>query len=138
VTAPTFSAVRAALATTLTAQIGLRATANRFAQVNPPMAVIMPVTGSFARYSVDFGGDVEYTVRAIVLVSEGDSLSGQDLIDGYVATTGSSSIWAAVKADPTLGGVVSSAAVMEATAYGLMNFSGIDYLAAHFIVSVYA
>ena len=137
-TAPTFSAVRAALASYLTSSIGLRATANRFAQVNPPMAVIMPVTGTFARYSVDFAGDVDYMLRAIVLVSEGDSLSGQDLIDAYVATTGASSIWAAVKSDPTLGGVVSSAAVQEVTAYGLMTFSGIDYLACHFIVSVYA
>jgi hypothetical protein len=136
-TAPTFSAVRAALATYLTTSTGLRASPNRFAQVNPPMAVIMPVTGTFTRYSVDFAGDVDYTLRAIVLVSEGDSLSGQDLIDAYIATSGPQSIWAAVKADPTLGGVVSSSAVQEVTAYGLMTFSGVDYLAAHFIVSVY-
>ena len=134
----TFSAVRAALATTLTTGAGLRASANRFAQVNPPMAIIMPTTGTFARYSTDFDGDADYTVRAIVLVSEGDSLSGQDLMDAYIATSGPSSIWAAVKANPTLGGVVSSAAVQEVTAYGLMTFSGIDYLAAHFVVSVYA
>ena len=137
-TAPTFTAVRTALAATLTSGIGLRATANRFAQINPPMAVIMPVTGTFARYSVDFGGDVEYMLRVIVLVSEGDSLSGQDLMDAYIATSGSSSIWAAVQAGPTLGGVVQSSAVQEVTSYGLMNFSGVDYLAAHFIVSVYA
>ena len=134
----TFSAVRAALAAYLTSSTGLRATANRFAQINPPMAVIMPVTGTFARYSSTFAGDVDYTVRAIVLVSEGDSLSGQDLIDAYVATSGPSSIWAAVAKDPTLGGVVQSAAVQEVTAYGLMNFSGVDFLAAHFVVSVYA
>ena len=134
----TFPAVRAALASYLTTATGLRATANRFAQINPPMAVIMPVTGTFARYSVDFAGDVDYTVRAIVLVSEGDSLSGQDLIDAYVSTSGTSSIWAAVAKDPTLGGVVQSAAVQEVTAYGLMNFSGVDFLAAHFIVSVMA
>ena len=134
----TFSAVRTALATYLTSSIGLRATANRFAQINPPMAVIMPVTGTFARYSVDFTGDVDFMVRAIVLVSEGDSLSGQDLMDAYVATSGGSSVWAAVAKDPTLGGVVQSAAVQEVTAYGLMNFSGVDFLAAHFIVSVFA
>lgn len=137
-TAPTFAAVRSALATYLTSSIGLRATSNRFQQINPPMAVIMPVAGTFARYSTDFAGDVDYTVRIIVLVSEGDSVSGQDLLDAYLATTGASSIWAAVKADPTLGGVVSSAAVQEATGYGLMNFNGVDYLAAHLVTEIYA
>jgi hypothetical protein len=135
-TQPTFPQVRQALATYLTTATGLAATPNRFAQVNPPMAVIMPVTGSFIRYSTTFDGETDYTLRVIVLVSEGDSVSGQDLIDGYLSVSGPQSIWAAVQADPTLGGKVSFAAVTEATGYGLMNFNGVDYLAAHLITSV--
>jgi len=132
----TFPAVRQALADRLASISGLRTTANRFAQVNPPIAVIMPQTGTFIRYSVTLDDQTEYNLRAIVLVSEGDSLSGQDLLDQYISQSSALSIWAAVEADPTLGGVVSYAAVIEATAYGLMNFGGIDYLAAHFIVNI--
>jgi hypothetical protein len=136
VTQPSFPAVRAALAAALTSKIGLRATANRFQQVNPPMAVVMPQTGTFIRYSATMDAETDYSLRVIMLVSEGDSLSGQDLLDGYLSPSGTSSIYAAVQADPTLGGVVSYAAVIEATAYGLMNFQGIDYLAAHLTVSI--
>jgi hypothetical protein len=46
---------------------------------------------------------------------------------------GPSSVWAAVKADSTLGGTVQDADVTEATGYGLMNWAGIDYLACHLI-----
>ena len=138
-TQPTYTAVRQALATTLAAQIpGLRTAANRNAQVNVPMAVIMPVTGSFASYSLDFQGSLRFLLRAIVLVSEGDSSSGMDNIDPYVATTGPQSVWAAVQADPTLGRTVQDAFVAEATAYGLMSWAGIDYLAAQFTVQVMA
>ena len=133
-TQPTFTQVRQALAAQLAAQIpGLRTVANRI-QVNPPAAVVMPVTGTFASYSQTMDGAAEYTMRAIVLVSEGDGTSGMDQLDPYIATTGSQSIWAAVQADPTLGRVVNYAAVIEATGYGLMTWMGIDYLAAHFIV----
>jgi hypothetical protein len=133
---PTFPQVRQALAATLTSGIGLRATANRFAQINPPMAVVMPQTGTFIRYSATMDSETDYSLRVIMLVSEGDSLSGQDLLDGYLSMSGPSSIYAAVQANSTLGGAVSYAAVVEATAYGLMNFQGIDYLAAHLIVSI--
>jgi hypothetical protein len=135
-TQPSFAAVRAALASYLTTATGLQVTPNRFAQVNPPMAVIMPVTGSFIRYSATFDDETDYTLRVIVLVSEGDSAAGQDLIDGYLSASGPASIYAAVQADPTLGGKVSFAAVTEATGYGLMNFNGIDYLACHLVTSV--
>ena len=135
-TQASFPAVRQALADTLTARIGLRATANRFAQINPPMAVIMPQTGTFIRYSTTMDAETDYSLRVIMLVSEGDSLSGQDLLDGYLSPSGASSIYAAIQAAPTLGGVVSFAAVIEAAAYGLMNFQGIDYLAAHLIVNI--
>lgn len=134
---PTFSAVRSALASQLSARItGLRAVANRNAQISPPAAVIMPVTGPFVRYSTTFQGSADLTLRVILLVSEGDSSSGQDLLDPYLATTGTQSVYAAVQADPTLGGVVDSATVVEATAYGLMNWAGVDYLACHFIATV--
>lgn len=136
-TQPTFTAIRAGLATFLQNSIsGLRATANRPLQVNPPMAVIMPTTGTFVRYSVSMDGEADYSVRVILLVALADSTSGEEALDPYVATSGPQSIWAAIQADTTLGGVVSFAVVVEGTAYGIMNMTGIDYLAAQFIVNI--
>jgi hypothetical protein len=132
----TFGAVRQALASYLTNTIGLRATANRLGQVSPPTAVILPVTGTFIRYSVTFDAETDYMLRAVVLVSEGDSASGQDTLDGYLSVTGTSSVWAAVQADPTLGQQVSYAAVVEASSYGIQNWNGVDYLGASLIVNV--
>ena len=125
---PTFPQVRAALAAYLTSSIGLRATANRFGQVNPPCAVILPETGRLISYAQTFDGETNYYLQAVLLVSEGDSASGQDLLDGYLSPTGNGSVNAAVQADPTLGGVVSYAAVIQATGYGIRNWNGVDYL----------
>ena len=134
---PTFAAVRAAVATYLANNIpGLRATPNRFLQVNPPMAVIAPQTGSLIRYSTTMDAETDYSLRAIILVSEGDSSGGQDLLDAYLSPTGPQSVYAAVQADTTLGGQVSYAVVVEATGYGLTNWNGIDYLACSLVLNV--
>ena len=134
---PTFPAVRAAVAAYLQNTItGLRATPNRFLQVNPPMAVIVPQTGTLIRYSQTFDAETDYNLRAILLVSEGDSTQGQDLLDAYLSPTGAQSVYAAVQADPTLGGAVSYCAVVEATGYGLTNFNGIDYLGVSLILNI--
>ena len=134
---PTFPAVRAAVAAYLQNTItGLRATPNRFLQVNPPMAVIAPQTGSLIRYGTTLDGETDYNLRAIILVSEGDSTQGQDLLDAYLSPTGAQSVYAAVQADPTLGGQVSFAAVVEATGYGLTNWNGIDYLACSLVLNI--
>jgi len=131
-----FPGVRQAVATYLTSTIGLRATANRFGAVNPPMAVIAPQTGSLIRYNVSTDGETDYSLRAVILVSEGDSASGQDLMDAYLSPVGANSVHAAVQKDETLGGQVSYCAVIEATGYGLMNWNGVDYLACSLILNI--
>ena len=133
---PTFGAVRQAVAAYLTSSIGLRATANRFGTINVPMAVIVPQTGSLIRYSVTLDAETDYTLRCVMLVSEGDSESGQGVMDGYLSPVGANSIYAAVQADPTLGGQVSYCVVVEATGYGVANWNGIDYLSASLTLNV--
>jgi hypothetical protein len=133
---PDFPTVRQAIAAYLTSSIGLRATANRFGAVNPPMAVVAPQTGSLIRYAVSMDNETDYTLRAIILVSEGDSASGQDAMDAYLSPVGANSVHAAIQKDPTLGGQVSYCAVIEATGYGLMNWNGVDYLACSLILNV--
>jgi hypothetical protein len=133
---PSFPAVRQAIATYLTTTLGLRATANRFGAVNPPMAVIAPVQGSLIRYAQTFDGETDYSLRAVLLVSEGDSASGQDAMDAYLSPAGTSSVHAAIQQDPTLGGAVSWCAVTEATGYGLQNWNGTDYLGCSLVLNI--
>lgn len=130
---PTFTAVRQALAAYITAQTGLRASADRFGTVSPPMAVIVPVTGTSITYSDTMDGGCELTLRAILLVSEANTDQGQAAMDPYLSTTGTQSVWAAVQKDPTIGGVVQWTVVREVAGYGVQNWNGIDYLAASVI-----
>jgi len=133
---PDFPTVRQAVATYLTSAIGLRATANRFGAINPPIAVIVPQTGSLIRYAATFDGETDYSLRAVILVSEGDSTSGQDLLDGYLSPVGATSVHAAVQRDPTLGGAVSYCAVIEAAGYGLTNWNGQDFMGCSLVLNV--
>jgi hypothetical protein len=133
---PTFTAVRQAVATYLTSTIGLRATASRFGTISPPTAVIAPITGSLIRYAQTFDGETDYSLRAIILVSEGDSSQGQDILDPYLSPVGAQSVHAAIQLDPTLGGQVSYCAVIEATGYGVMSWNNIDYLACSLVLNI--
>jgi hypothetical protein len=136
VTQPTLTQVRQALAATITAQTGLRATASQQAQLSPPQAVVLPVTGTFVTYSESMDGACDMSLRALVVVSRLDSSDGMDVMDAYLATTGSKSLYAGVQADRTLGGVVDWAIVREATGYGAVNHGGLDYLGCSVIVDI--
>jgi hypothetical protein len=136
VTQPTFTAVRKALASFITAQTGLRATAQADGRINPPAAAILPVTGSFIRYDATMDGTADLSLRALVMVQMGSAGSGQGNLDPYLATTGSQSLYAAFKKDPTAGGAVHFAVVREATGYGVVNHGGVDYLGCSLIIDI--
>lgn len=136
-TTPTYAEIRAALAATVTSGTGLPCTANR-GQVNPPSGLVLPVAGgTFARYSQTEEGAADYMLRVIVFASLADSEGGQDVIDKYAAVGTPESIWAAIRANPKLGGIAADAAVTEAIGYGVMTVNGVDFLKADFIVEVY-
>jgi hypothetical protein len=62
----------------------------------------------------------------------------QNLLDGFVATEGASSVRSAIDLDPTLGGVAHSARVTQAQAYGVYEMAGVQYLGVEFLVEVVA
>src|SRR5215469_2108048 len=98
----TLSEIRTAIAAYLATTIAsLNTVTTDLGNINAPCAAILPVTGTFARYQVTFDGQVDYSVRAVVISSPAGSDSGQDELDGYLAVTGPDSIWAALRADPT-------------------------------------
>lgn len=134
-TQATFTQIRAALATRIATIAGLRVYPERTDQVDPPACVILPVQGSLIRYGTTMDGSAEISLRAVLLMAKGDSTAGQAAMDPYLATTGPLSVYAALQADPSLGGTVQWAVLMEATGYGLMAVGAMDYLACHLIIS---
>lgn len=129
----TLTALRQAVATQLQAQIpGLRVVTSRLGDINPPCAVIAPQTGPVAEYQVSMDGQVDWHLRIVMVASVADSTSGQDILDPYLSVTGPQSIWAAIRADTSLGGMVGFAIVTAADGYGVMNINGVDYLAVSF------
>jgi hypothetical protein len=133
----TLTQARQAVATTLTNQIpGLRVVLTRLGQVNPPCVMVLPHTGTFATYQVSMDGQADWTLRVVVVASLANSQGGQDILDPYLSVTGPLSIWAAVRADTTLGGQVGYANVTEANGYGDMFINDQAYLAATLIVEI--
>jgi hypothetical protein len=59
-------------------------------------------------------------------------------MNGYLATTGASSVAAIIKANPSLGGAVESANLDMFRGYGLMDWAGQQYLGAQGLVTVMA
>jgi hypothetical protein len=61
--------------------------------------------------------------------------AGQAKLDGYLASTGSTSVKAAIEADKTLSGAVQTLRVTTATA-GSVQVASIDYLAYRYVVEL--
>jgi hypothetical protein len=124
------------LATIETAGGNLRTYATVPGSVNPPAAVVKPSRGNFVSYQQTFDGAADLNLDVIVLVATGSDRTGQADLDAYLSTDTASSVWACVQASPTLGGAVSYAYVDRASAYGLMAYNGVEYLACIFTVIV--
>ena len=67
-----------------------------------------------------------------------DAQDSQETLDGYLASTGASSVKAQVESDVSLGGAANSVRVIECKEVGLYNINNIDYLGAEFTVEVIA
>jgi hypothetical protein len=132
----TLGQVRAALKTRLQAISGLEVYARPPGTINPPAALIAPAPGSFLTYRTSHTShDLELIV--VVFVQWGEDDSATDALDAYLADAGASSVYATVQADPTLGGVVDSAAVLDAQNHGRHEYpEGVPYLGVEFNVGV--
>jgi hypothetical protein len=86
--------------------------------INPPVAVVRPLSGS---YHEDEGGSVTHQFEITLLLQLGHLQSVQEDLDAYLATEGPASIPCALEADPSLGGCAHSATVMGWRDYGTMR-----------------
>lgn len=124
--------IRTALAAQLAAQIpGLRAEAALPGQINVPAATVR-------RHSTTYGtslgpGSDDHTFAVTLFLDLGQ----YDDLDAFLAPVGALSIRAAVEADPTLGGVVDSAAVVRAQQDQVVEYSAVQYLSAELLVEVF-
>lgn len=127
------STVCTALANQIGVQTGLRAYGFAPGQVVPPCAVVVPGNPAIT-YGRTLDGEVDLVLRAIVLVSGADDTTGQKTISPFVASSGISSILAAVNADNTAGGAVEFAEVINVAQYGYLEYAGQFYFGATFTI----
>jgi len=130
------TAIRDALATNIGRIAGLRTSAEIPDNPNPPQAVVQ-------LQSVNYDGAFQqglttYNFLISVIVGRVDERGAQRALDGYASSTGANSIKLAVQSDKTLGGNAYDVRVTDMTNIGAVLLGDATYLAADFVVTVYA
>lgn len=101
-----------------------------------PCAIVIPTGITYDEAFTD--GLTSYEYLILVVVGRSDERTAQDRLDGYCDPTGSGSVRAAIKSDPTLGGAVFSARVTDMRNYRQLEVDSVTYLSAEFTVEVKA
>jgi len=103
--------------------------------ITPPAAIVLPAPGTFLVYRTSTGSDdLQLNVR--VFASHAHEDTGQDVLDAFIDRTGASSVYAAIDADPTLGGIVDYAVVTGATDYGSLTVGALELFGCDFVIDV--
>lgn len=105
-------------------------------QVETPAAVIRMASPAIT-YATSTGSH-DYSFSVLLLVSLAQGAPASEVLDGYLDTTGVDSVFAAVEADPDLGGVCDAAVVTSVANAGLVTWNEVGYLGAEFLVTVLA
>ena len=130
------SSLRTGLANRLATISGLRASATIPDNPAPPVAVVMP---GRITYDTAFGrGSDEYEFTIMLIVGRVADRASQTNLDAYCASSGSTSVKAAIEGDRTLGGAALDCRVTQMTSQGSLAIGDITYHTAEFTVSVIA
>lgn len=131
------SAIRDGIQVRLATIAGLRAFDLVKDQIPVPCAMV-----SFPErieYDTTYGaGRVTLTIPVRVYASRASERAGQDRLDGYLASSGASSVKAAIESDRTLGGACESVQVPIMREYGTYTFNAVEYLGFEVEVEVVA
>jgi len=130
------TAIRDALATNIGTISGLRTSAEIPDNPNPPQAVVQ-------LQSVNYDGAMQqglttYNFLVSVIVGRVDERGAQRKLDSYASSTGANSVKLAVQSDKSLGGNAYDVRVTDMTNIGAVLLGDATYLAADFVVTVYA
>lgn len=129
--------LRNGIANNLATISGLRTSATIPDQINPPIAVVVPQSINYDTAFARTGGD-QHEFIVTVIVGRVDERSAQNRLDAYCSGTGASSIKTAIECDKTLGGKAFSLRVESLRNYTQVSLADATYLAAEFVVQVYA
>lgn len=102
----TVTQIAAGLTARLTTISGLRVFTSQPEQIQPPVAY--PVLNSIEYHRAFRGGNVITNWSLVIIVGRWTDSRAHEALDGFLSFSGASSVRAAVEADPTLGGVVST------------------------------
>ncbi len=112
--------------------------------VEPPAAIVVPKKGDYHQAMGNPGHThQEYEIILLAAPVQRGYIRGQDKIDPYLDDAGSSSIKAAIEADKTLGGIVTTTKVVGWRDYGSLSINnetiagGLEYWGAKLDVEVY-
>jgi len=128
--------LRTGLANRLATISGLRSSAYIPDNPQPPVAVVMP---GRIQYDTAFGrGSDEYQFTIMLIVGRVADRASQTNLDAYCASSGSTSVKAAIEGDRTLGGTALDCRVTEMTNQGSLAIGDVTYHTAEFSVTVIA
>lgn len=127
------STVRSGLKTRLATISGLKTYDYIPDSVNVPGAVVGQLDLDFDA-ALNRGLD-RASCTILLIVGRMSESAGQTKLDGYLASSGSTSVKAAIEADVTLGGAVQTLRVTNATA-GSVQVAATDYLAYRYTVEL--
>ena len=105
--------------------------------IEPPTAVVGVMEGINYDASMQRGAD-RYEIPIFLYISRVDAQDSQETLDGYLASSGASSVKAQVEIDKTLNGEAQSVRVVSAGNYGVYSINNINYLGVEFVVEVIA
>lgn len=126
-----------ALRTTLTAVDGLTVSLAQTGDINPPMAILgVPTVTDYRKAFAGMRLNVEPTIT--ILTSAAFDEIGTLRLAEYAGASGPRSIVAAIDANPTLGGVVERARVIDFRPLGMEEYGALGYYGGTFTVNVMA
>jgi hypothetical protein len=129
------TAVRQGLTTALDTITGLRCFDYVPDSLSPPAAVVEPLEIEYGVSMTSSGIDY-YRGFVLVIVGRMSDRSSQDRLDAYLASSGASSVVAAIESDRTLSGSCSTCQVTEALPRSVV-VSGVEMTAYRFEVDIY-
>lgn len=135
-----YTAIRDGLATRLdTVPTFLTVHATVPGRIVAPAAVVVPGRPVATYHDSMVGSGGSLTVFNFEIVCAVQSMTeefAQDALDDLIS--GTSSVPAAIEADPTLGGAATTCQVRQAVDYGVVAFADTEFIGARFLVEVYA
>ena len=109
--------IRAGLANNLRSIKGVQVSAYILSNPTLPTLWVRPAPEGFVSYHQSMGGVEEWRFHVQAYFGISSDIGAQKALDQLLASTGPTSVKAAIESDPTLGGIVAQAVVEDCLGY---------------------